>query len=98
MWLELLRRAWGGPVIVNSGRRCASRNLKVGGAPSSRHLIGCAADVRAADAAEGRRFRDLAERLCRQPGWEFLPYETFVHIAAPREEAERLWDGGGITL
>ena len=95
-WLEILRRAWGESVIVNSGWRCAARNLKVGGARHSRHLIGCAADIRISKPSgpDWQRFSVLAERLCRNPGWEFLPYPTFIHVAVPREEAERKWRGG----
>ena len=104
MWLDVLRRAWGEPIIVNSGWRCGPRNLKVGGAVASRHLIGCAADIApflkgVAQSAGGlpppfQRFTALAERLCRNPGWEFLPYPTFIHVAAPREESARRWNGG----
>jgi len=95
MWLDILRRAWGEPVIVNSGWRCAPRNLKVGGAQTSRHLIGCAADIRIRSPAgsEWRRFSILAGRLCRLPGWEFLLYPAFIHISVPREEAVRRWNG-----
>ena len=49
LWLEGLRRAWGGPVVVNSGFRCGRHNAEVGGVSNSRHLIGCAADVRPAE-------------------------------------------------
>ena len=45
LWLDLLRRGWGGPLRVNSGYRCAAHNREVGGVPRSRHLVGCAADV-----------------------------------------------------
>ena len=44
-WLEIFRRALGTPLKINSGCRCESRNKAVGGAASSRHLIGCAADL-----------------------------------------------------
>ena len=100
MWLSILRGAWGGPVAVNSGWRCAAHNMKVGGARTSRHLIGCAADIRTnTQGGQGwKNFSLLAERLCRQPGWEFLPYPTFIHIAAPREcgESGKKWNGGKI--
>ena len=39
LWLEVLRRAWGGAIHVNSGFRCARRNADVGGAKNSRHLM-----------------------------------------------------------
>ena len=100
MWLDILRRAWGEPVIVNSGWRCAARNAKVGGSRTSRHLIGCAADIRTTSPGgqEWERFSLLAKRLYKQPGWEFLPYQTFIHVAVPREESERVWSGGVIKI
>ena len=41
LWLEILRRAWGEPIHANSGYRCLRHNTDVGGAKTSRHLIGC---------------------------------------------------------
>lgn len=43
--LEDLRAHFDGPVIINSGARCISRNRSEGGAPDSEHLRGTAADV-----------------------------------------------------
>jgi hypothetical protein len=103
LWLDLLRRAWGAPVLVNSGWRCRTHNVQVGGSKSSRHTIGCAADIRVAGpdprgASRWPEFSALAARLCRLPGWEFRPYGSFIHVAAPREEAQRLWNGEEIVL
>jgi hypothetical protein len=114
--LDLLRRAWGGPVGVNSGRRCIARNAEVGGSRRSRHLIGCAADIRIAGTriadtriagTAGLRAREaglawsefaaLASRLCRLPGWEFRLYDSFIHIAVPREESAKLWEGAVVV-
>jgi hypothetical protein len=103
LWLDLLRRAWGGPLGVNSGWRCAPHNSEVGGSRTSRHLIGCAADIRpilsaASDAYRAERFFAFAARFFRLPGWEFRLDPTFIHAAAPRDAAEASWDGGVITL
>lgn len=38
-------RAEFGPVHVSSGRRCQKHNEEVGGAQSSQHLVGTAADI-----------------------------------------------------
>ena len=44
--LEALRHALGDtPIIVNSGFRCISHNMAVGGLPDSQHLLGNAADI-----------------------------------------------------
>ena len=50
-WLEVLRQRYnqtGGeiPVVINSGYRSKQLNKKVGGAPNSNHLTGCAVDIR----------------------------------------------------
>lgn len=44
--LEPLREAFGHPIIVNSGFRCAAVNKAVGGVRTSQHMLGQAADIR----------------------------------------------------
>ncbi|GHS96110.1 hypothetical protein AGMMS50276_13970 [Synergistales bacterium] len=100
LWCDLLRRSWGDPIIVNSGWRCEPHNKEVGGSQTSRHKIGCAADCRITD-AQGQRWLEfvaMAEGLCSVPGFEFRVYKTFVHIAVPREESARQWNGGIISI
>ena len=46
VWLEVLREQSSHPVIINSGYRSPQLNRKVGGAPTSNHLTGCAVDIR----------------------------------------------------
>ena len=53
-WLEVLReraspdpsKGRGVPIIINSGYRSPQLNRKIGGAPNSNHMTGCAADIR----------------------------------------------------
>ena len=52
-WLEHLRAQYNllyddgsHPIIINSGYRSEEVNRRVGGAPNSNHLTGCAADIR----------------------------------------------------
>lgn len=44
--LDPLREIYKQPIIVNSGYRCSKLNKAVGGAATSQHLIGQAADIR----------------------------------------------------
>ena len=44
--LEPIRKRWGAPIAVNSGYRCKAVNTKVGGATTSQHLSGEAADLK----------------------------------------------------
>ena len=97
LWLDLLRRGWGGPLRVNSGYRCAAHNREVGGVPRSRHLVGCAADVAPVMPGNGG-FSDLVRSLCALPGWELIVHGRYVHIAVPVSESENLWEGGSIFV
>jgi hypothetical protein len=45
-WLEVLRLRAGNPIRINSGYRSPQLNKKIGGAPKSNHLTGCAVDIR----------------------------------------------------
>ena len=47
--LDPIRKAYGKPIYVNSGYRCAALNQLVGGAAGSQHLKGEAADIRCDD-------------------------------------------------
>ena len=51
--LDPLRERWGSPIIVNSGYRCPLLNRKVGGVPTSYHMKGQAADIRAKNLRNG---------------------------------------------
>ena len=53
--LDPLREAWGKPIRVNSGYRSAKLNRKVGGATTSQHLRGEAADIAPTATAEGKK-------------------------------------------
>lgn len=63
--LDPLRAAWGAPIIVTSGYRCPALNRAVGGASSSQHTIGEAADIRTLtdSRADNKRLLDLLLRL-----------------------------------
>ena len=61
--LDPLREAWGRPIAVTSGYRCKRLNQMVGGAPTSQHMRGEAADVTAGSAGANRELARLAVRL-----------------------------------
>ena len=45
-YLQQIRDHFEKPVIINSAYRCEKHNAKVGGAKSSKHLYGQAADIK----------------------------------------------------
>ena len=62
--LEPLRQLYGSPIRVTSGYRSPDLNAVVGGAPSSQHMRGQAADITAGTPEENRRLlRENCETL-----------------------------------
>lgn len=61
--LDPLREAWGRPIHVNSGYRCAELNKAVGGSPTSHHLWGMAADITAGDTIANIKLFNLVLKL-----------------------------------
>ena len=49
----------GTPIIINSGYRSPQLNRKVGGAPTSNHLTGCAVDIRIKDKEQLLRYATI---------------------------------------
>ena len=57
--LDPIREAWGGPITVNSGYRCPVLNKAVGGASTSQHQKGEAADLTVESPELNRQLFDL---------------------------------------
>ena len=79
-WLEVLRErtspdpSKGGipnPIIINSGYRSPQLNKKVGGAPNSNHLTGCAADIRVTGMEQLIRYAAILLDYADETGKEF---------------------------
>ena len=75
--LQPLRDAWEKPLFINSGYRCLELNKKVGGVPTSQHVLGQAADVGCSDPIALAR---LAKKM-KLPYDQMGVYATFVHFS-----------------
>lgn len=75
--LQPLRDAWGQPLHVNSGYRCPKLNAAVGGAATSQHTKGEAADIKAEHPV---KLAQLAYDL-GLPYDQMIIYPTFVHFS-----------------
>ena len=80
--LDPLRRAWGKPILVNSGYRCPALNKAVGGVASSQHLRGEAADITTGSPETNKQLYDLAIAL-RLPFDQLIGEHgyTWLHIS-----------------
>ena len=87
--LDPLREWYGKPIAVNSGYRCPQLNRLVGGAASSQHLKGEAADITAGSREENRKlFEYIRENL---PFDQLIDEKNFswVHVSYKRDGNNR---------
>ena len=70
-WLEVLRERYGEPIRINSGYRSPQLNRKIGGAPTSNHLTGCAADIRVAGMEQAIRYAAILLDYSRESNQDF---------------------------
>ena len=83
--LQPLRDAWGQPLHVNSGYRCPKLNAAVGGAATSQHTKGEAADIKAEHPV---KLAQLAYDL-GLPYDQMIIYPTFVHFSHKKGGPQR---------
>ena len=70
-WLEVLRKRAAEPIIINSGYRSPQLNRKIGGAPTSNHLTGSAADIRVAGMEQAIRYAVILLDYSRESNQDF---------------------------
>jgi uncharacterized protein YcbK (DUF882 family) len=76
-WCQAVRDFFDRPVTVTSGCRCLMHNEEVGGAKSSQHLYGTAADIQV-DGVDPDKVADFCEEVLLVDG--LGRYNTFTHI------------------
>ena len=92
--LDPLRKAYGAPIIVTSGFRCDRLNKVVGGATSSQHRRGEAADIRTKSdkPEENKKLFDLIVSL-KLPFDQLINENNYdwVHVSfGPRQRRQKL--------
>lgn len=90
--LDPLREAWGRPITVNSGYRSPLLNQAVGGAATSMHQSGQAADITVGSVADNQRLYKLAQAL-KLPYFELIGNKygfKWLHISYAPDRAQRL--------
>lgn len=91
--LDPLREWYGHPIYVNSGYRCEELNKAVGGAETSFHLTGCAADLDVHSREENQKlFEHVREHLpYTELGWEGGGQWVHVALMKGREEEKEVF-------
>lgn len=85
--LQPLRDSLGASIIINSGYRSEALNVLLGGAKTSQHRKGEAADIR----SPFFKPVDLARRIIslQLPFDQLILYPSFVHVSHKRKGAQR---------
>lgn len=69
--LDPLREEYKNPIIINSGYRCPQLNKLVGGAKTSQHMTGLAADITVGNKNQNKKLFELAIKMD-------LPYDQII--------------------
>lgn len=72
--LDIIREAWGSPIIINSGYRCPALNTAVKGSKTSDHVcLGdtAAADLTAKNISDNKKLYDLILKLHKDKKFKF---------------------------
>ena len=85
--LDEARSVAGIPFVITSGLRTEAWNHRVGGAPNSSHMKGCAADI----ACTTSRDRFLIVTALLEVGFDRIGiYDTYIHVDSDWEKNSAL--------
>lgn len=77
--LEALRVIVDKPVIIDDAIRCLEHNAAVGGVPSSQHVLGKAADIKAAGLT-ARQLYAVAVHIPEFNGFGVDDHKNYIHV------------------
>ncbi|AHD13655.1 peptidase M15 [Pseudomonas sp. FGI182] len=86
--LEQVRALFGAPVIVSSGYRSPAVNQRIGGALTSKHLQGLAADFTVIEVSPREVVRRISESAIPFDQL-ILEFDNWVHLAVSRSDPRR---------
>jgi uncharacterized protein YcbK (DUF882 family) len=90
--LQTLRDEMWHSLPINSGFRCESHNKKIGGSPTSKHLIGKAIDISTAGLNGSQKHRIM--KIAGTLGFRGIGvYPTFFHLDI--REVQNFWVSNG---
>lgn len=87
--LQVLRYALGQPITITSGYRSESHNKKIGGAKSSQHILGLAADIKVANTTPkevAKKIEELIELKEMKQGGLGI-YSSWIHYDIRNKKA-----------
>jgi len=88
--LDILRSAYGQPIIITSGLRCEAYNALVGGVQDSEHITGEAVDIACPDSTA--RYRLLETSLGSRALFNRIGIgKTFLHLGVSRINPGVIW-------
>jgi uncharacterized protein YcbK (DUF882 family) len=86
--LDRARAMAGIPFVITSGLRCVEHNRKVGGSPTSSHLLGLAVDI----ATEMGTDRYLIIKALMHMGFTRIGIaKDFIHVDADTNKPDNVW-------
>lgn len=96
--LEPIRQKYGHTIIVNSAYRSSALNKAVGGAKTSQHLTGCAADIKCAATTKAVLFNTIKDMIDKgeikvgQLIWEYGTKKEpqWIHVSLPYTKTNQI--------
>lgn len=87
---DKIRTKIGKPITINSGLRCKTHNVNVGGVPNSQHLHGTAADLGCPSGCTPEQMASIAEEIMGNTGGIGI-YPWGIHIDTRSTKSR--WNG-----
>jgi uncharacterized protein YcbK (DUF882 family) len=96
--LQPIRDKYRHPIIITSGYRCPALNSAVGGAKTSQHMTGCAADIKCTATSKAYLFNLIKDMMAKgeirvgQLIWEYGTHKepNWIHVSLPYSKVNNI--------